>query len=74
MTKEEAIKIIEQLLIEHRQTHVTWRDYFLRCPSASAVFEDGSGNLQDQKDAIAAYDKALEAVDVLRGEVESENG
>ena len=66
MTKEEALDGIERLLIKHRQSHIIWRDYFLRCPKEEAVFEAGSGNLQDQKDAIASYDEALEAIVVLR--------
>ena len=66
MVTEEAIDLIERLLIAHRQTHVNWLNFYVRCPEQGEVFVSGAGSLQDQKDAIADYDEALEALKVLR--------
>lgn len=66
MSLEEAIKLIERLLIKHRQTHADWLNYFIKNPKAEQKYVSSAGNRLHQEDCIAAYDEALEAVKVLR--------
>lgn len=68
MTYTEAIKIIERLLVEHRQTHVNWSEFFTRNPHREKEFMNTAGGRHDQQNAIDSYDKALEAVNVLKEE------
>ena len=67
MTHKEATEIIEELLLYHRQTHITWLEFFNRNPHREAEFTSGTGDRKCQKNYIAAYDKALKALEVLRG-------
>ena len=71
MNGEEAIKIIEQLLIGHRQTHVNWLEFLTRNPHREMEYRNSVGDAKHQRECIANYDKASKALDVLK---EKNNG
>jgi hypothetical protein len=71
MNSKEAIDIIERLLVEHRRTHINWLEFLTRNPHREMEFKNSAGSRCDQKEAIASYDRALNAIEVLK---EKDNG
>ena len=65
MTSLEAIDVVRNMLLEHRQSHVNWKEYYEKFPEKEALYVTSAGDKVRQIKMISEHDEALEALDII---------